>query len=66
MPEAFARLTLNAPYNDLAAVEKLFAQHPGKIAAVIVEPVAANMGVVPPAAGFLEGLREMTKREARC
>ena len=60
---AFARLTLNTPYNDLAGVEKLFRQHPSKIAAIIVEPVAANMGVVAPAAGFLEGLREITKRE---
>jgi glutamate-1-semialdehyde 2,1-aminomutase len=63
VPEAFARLTLNAPYNDVAAVEALFAAHPGKIAAVIVEPVAANMGVVPPAPGFLESLREITSRE---
>ena len=63
VPDAFARLTLNAPYNDLAGVERLFRQHPAKIAAIIVEPVAANMGVVAPAAGFLEGLREITKRE---
>ncbi|MGA8409160.1 MAG: glutamate-1-semialdehyde 2,1-aminomutase [Candidatus Acidiferrales bacterium] len=63
VPDAFARLTLNTPYNDLAGVETLFRQHPGKIAAIIVEPVAANMGVVAPAPGFLEGLREITKRE---
>jgi glutamate-1-semialdehyde 2,1-aminomutase len=63
VPEAFARLTLNAPYNDLAAVESLFRQHGGKIAAIIVEPVAANMGVVEPALGFLQGLREITTRE---
>jgi glutamate-1-semialdehyde 2,1-aminomutase len=63
VPEAFARLTLNAPYNDVAAVEALFAARPGKIAAVIVEPVAANMGVVAPAPGFLESLREITRRE---
>ena len=62
VPDALAALTLNAAYNDLAAVERLFAQHAGKIAAVIVEPVAANMGVVPPAKGFLEGLRETTSR----
>ena len=62
VPAALAALTLNAPYNDLAAVEKLFAAHPNKIAAVIVEPVAANMGVVLPAPGFLEGLREITRR----
>ena len=63
VPDAFASLTLNTPYNDLDAVESLFKQHPGQIAAVIVEPVAANMGVVPPASGFLEGLRAITKRE---
>jgi len=62
VPEAIAALTLNARYNDLAAVEKLFAAHLNKIAAVIVEPVAANMGVVPPEPGFLEGLREITRR----
>jgi glutamate-1-semialdehyde 2,1-aminomutase len=60
VPDALTRLTLNAPYNDLAAVEHIFETHAGKIAAVIVEPVAANMGVVPPAAGFLEGLRCIT------
>ena len=63
VPDAFASLTLNTPYNDLDAVENLFNQHPGQIAAVIVEPVAANMGVVPPAPGFLEGLRAITKKE---
>src|SRR5580704_13451629 len=63
VPEAFARLTLNTPYNDLAGVEKLFRQHGGKIAAIIVEPVAANMGVVAPAPGFLLGLREISKGE---
>jgi len=63
VPEALARLTLNAPYNDAAAVEKIFAQHSGKIAAVIVEPVAANMGVVPPAPDFLESLRRITQRD---
>jgi glutamate-1-semialdehyde 2,1-aminomutase len=63
VPEALASLTLNAPFNDLMAVEHLFAQHRGKIAAVTVEPVAANMGVVAPADGFLEGLREITRGE---
>src|SRR5580693_6148540 len=63
VPEAFASLTLNTPFNDLNAVEKLFKKHPNKIAAIIVEPVAANMGVVAPAPGFLEGLRQITKRE---
>jgi glutamate-1-semialdehyde 2,1-aminomutase len=63
VPDAFARLTLNTPYNDIGSVETLFRQHPQKIAAIIVEPVAANMGVVAPAPGFLKGLREITKRE---
>jgi glutamate-1-semialdehyde 2,1-aminomutase len=53
--------TLTAPYNDLAAVEALFAAH-DDIAAVIVEPVAGNMGVVLPQPGFLDGLRELTSR----
>jgi glutamate-1-semialdehyde 2,1-aminomutase len=64
VPNALAALTLNAPYNSLEGVEKLFQQHAGKIAAVIVEPVAANMGVAPPAQGFLEGLRKITQRDA--
>jgi len=63
VPDAFAALTLNTPYNNLEAVENVFKMHPGEIAAVIVEPVAANMGVVPPARGFLEGLRAITKKE---
>src|SRR6266403_3710663 len=61
VPQALAALTLNVPYNDLSAVEKAFAQHKGEIAAVIVEPIAANMGVVPPATDFLAGLRDITK-----
>jgi glutamate-1-semialdehyde 2,1-aminomutase len=61
VPQSLAALTLNAPYNDVAAVERLFTSHPNQIAAVIVELVAANMGVVPPAPGFLEGLRELTR-----
>jgi glutamate-1-semialdehyde 2,1-aminomutase len=63
VPEALAHLTLTAPYNDVTAVEEIFRAHPGKIAAVIVEPVAANMGVAPPVDGFLEGLREITQRD---
>ena len=54
--------TLVAPFNDLAAVEALFAQRGEDIAAVLVEPVAGNMGVVPPVAGFLQGLRALTRR----
>jgi glutamate-1-semialdehyde 2,1-aminomutase len=63
VPQAFASLTLNTPFNDLEALESLFKQHRGKIAAVIIEPVAANMGVVPPAPGFLEGLHAITRKE---
>jgi glutamate-1-semialdehyde 2,1-aminomutase len=55
--------TLNARYNDLDSVAALFAAHPRQIAAVIVEPVAANLGVVAPEAGFLPGLRALTARE---
>lgn len=62
VPQALAALTLNVPYNNLAAVERVFAEHKDKIAAVIVEPVAANMGVVLPVDGFLKGLREITRR----
>jgi glutamate-1-semialdehyde 2,1-aminomutase len=54
--------TLIAPFNDLAAVEALFAARGSDIAAVLVEPVAGNMGVVPPVPGFLEGLRAVTLR----
>jgi glutamate-1-semialdehyde 2,1-aminomutase len=54
--------TLIASFNDLAAVEALFAARGGEIAAVLVEPVAGNMGVVPPEPGFLEGLRSVTRR----
>ena len=59
VPAACAADTLTAVYNDLSSVEMLFGQNPGEIAAVIVEPVAANMGVVEPAPGFLAGLREI-------
>jgi glutamate-1-semialdehyde 2,1-aminomutase len=62
VPKALAELTLDAPYNDLAAVERLFEKHSKAIAAVIVEPVAANMGVIPPVQGFLSGLRQVTSR----
>ena len=57
VPESYAQQTLVAEYNDLASVEKFFHGYPNQIAAVIVEPVAGNMGVVPPMEGFLEGLR---------
>jgi len=62
VPQALAALTLNVPYNDLQGVEKLFSEHKDKIAAVIVEPIAANMGVVLPKEGFLQGLRDLTRK----
>lgn len=58
VPEDFAKHTLVANYNDLKSVEHLFETHRDSIAAIIVEPVAGNMGCVPPLAGFLEGLRK--------
>jgi glutamate-1-semialdehyde 2,1-aminomutase len=61
-PEAVAD-TLTAEFNDLDEVGELFAAYPDEIAAVIVEPVAGNMGLVVPSEGFLEGLREITARE---
>jgi glutamate-1-semialdehyde 2,1-aminomutase len=63
VPEGATQDTLVAPYNDLESVRSLFADHPGEIAAVILEPVAGNMGLVLPAPGFLEGLREVTCNE---
>jgi glutamate-1-semialdehyde 2,1-aminomutase len=54
--------TLSVPYNDSNAVEELFKRYPGEIAAIIVEPVAANMGVVLPAPGYLEALRTLTEK----
>ena len=62
VPAALAALTLNVPYNDLHAVERVFQLHKDKIAAIIVEPIAANMGVVLPESGFLKGLREISKK----
>ena len=62
VPAPLASLTLNVPYNNLGAVERVFSQHKGKIAAVIVEPIAANMGVVLPETGFLKGLHEICKK----
>ncbi len=62
VPADLARHTLTLPYNDLEAVRSVFAQRGPEIAAVIVEPVAGNMGVIPPRPGFLEGLREVTRQ----
>jgi glutamate-1-semialdehyde 2,1-aminomutase len=63
VPADLAKATLTARYNDLDSVEALFRQYPGQIAVIAVEPVAANMGVVLPKPGFLEGLRKIADRE---
>jgi len=62
VPKSFSDSTIALPYNSPSAVEEAFGAHGERIAAVIVEPVVGNMGVVPPAAGFLEALRELTSR----
>ena len=59
IPKAITSCTLLAPYNDLAAARQLFEANPQKIAAFLIEPVAGNMGVVPPADGYLQGLRAL-------
>ena len=63
VPAGTVKDTLVADFNSLESVEALFKNYPEQIAAIIVEPVAGNMGVVPPLPGFLEGLRVITKRE---
>lgn len=55
--------TLTAPYNDLTAVERLVSEHKNEIAAIIIEPVAGNMGCIPPLPGFLEGIRKICDEE---
>lgn len=62
VPESVAQHTITVPYNDLDSVRYAFERFGEDIAAVIVEPVAGNMGVVPPVPGFLEGLRDVTKQ----
>jgi len=64
VPESLARLTVALPYNDIAAVKKAFELHKGKIAAVFVEPIAANMGVVPPVEGYLQTLRDLCDEDS--
>ena len=63
VPEEIAHLTLALPFNAVTAVEAAFAEHKGEIACVIVEPVVGNAGCIPPAAGYLKALREITARE---
>ncbi len=62
VPEEFTRLTVQVPYNDLSSVASAFKRHGPDLACVLVEPVAGNMGCVPPLPGFLQGLREMCDR----
>jgi len=62
VPEEVAKLTLIARYNDLDSVEKIMKKHGNEVAAIIVEPVAGNAGVIPPEPGFLKGLREIADR----
>jgi glutamate-1-semialdehyde 2,1-aminomutase len=63
VPDAVANLTVVIPYNDIDAVKKAFQNHKGKIAAVLVEPIAANMGVVPPTDGYLQAIRNLCSEE---
>jgi glutamate-1-semialdehyde 2,1-aminomutase len=63
VPEAVANLTVVIPYNDIESAKQVFVNHRGKIAAALVEPVAANMGVVPPVDGYLQGLRNLCDAE---
>ncbi len=60
VPSSFSQTTIAVPFNDLDRVEEAFRENGDRIAAVIVEPVAGNMGCIPPQPGFLEGLRRMT------
>ncbi|HEX2519273.1 MAG TPA: glutamate-1-semialdehyde 2,1-aminomutase, partial [Castellaniella sp.] len=62
VPAEFVRHTVVLDYNDLAAVQAAFAQYPNDVACIIVEPIAGNMNMVRPAAGFLEGLRQVCTR----
>jgi glutamate-1-semialdehyde 2,1-aminomutase len=63
VPADFAKHTLTADFNDLSSVKKLVAENKGEVACVIVEPIAGNMGTVPPQEGFLEGLRTLCTSE---
>lgn len=62
VPKSATSSTLTAPYNDLDAVKALFEQYPGEISGVILEPVVGNSGFIPPAPGFLQGLRDLTQQ----
>ncbi|RPJ61300.1 MAG: glutamate-1-semialdehyde-2,1-aminomutase [Acidobacteria bacterium] len=62
IPAEFTAHTVSVPFNDLSALEAVFERHAGKIAAVILEPVPANMGIVPPVSGFLEGVLTLAEK----
>jgi len=66
IPADYARNTLVTPFNNLDAVKGLIKANPGQIACVILEPIAGNMGVIPPKEGFLEGVREVCDQEGIC
>ncbi|MEC7969334.1 MAG: glutamate-1-semialdehyde 2,1-aminomutase, partial [Pseudomonadota bacterium] len=63
VPADLAACTLSIPFNDLSAVEQVFSEYQGKIACVIVEPIAGNMGCIPPLPGYLQGLRDITEQD---
>ncbi len=63
VPQDFAKLTLTATYNDLESVQTLVAENKNEVSCIIVEPIAGNMGTVPPKDGFLEGLRKLCAEE---
>ncbi len=63
VPQELAQMTLSLPYNDIEALEHAIAKHGSELAAIIVEPVAGNMGVIPPQKGFLEKLRKLTAQK---
>src|SRR5439155_25390686 len=62
IPPEIVRLALADPFNDLDALERVFAENPGEIAGMIVEPVMMNAGIIPPDPGYLQGIREITHR----
>jgi glutamate-1-semialdehyde 2,1-aminomutase len=62
IPAEIVALTLVVPYNDLEVTERVFAEHPGQIAGMLLEPVMMNAGIIPPQPGYLEGLAELVRR----
>jgi glutamate-1-semialdehyde 2,1-aminomutase len=62
IPQSIADLVRIVPFNDLAALERIFERHPGQIAGMIIEPMMMNAGIITPEAGYLEGIREITSR----